>query len=239
MATFGEKVEGYDIPVLNEREARSGAGILFVVALVAFMHAWLEGNFGLVRLVIIGFFVDFLLRVLVSPRFAPSLIVGRFFVRNQAPDHVGAAQKRFAWAIGLALATVMMVLFVGLGIRGPVTLLVCLVCLVLLFFETAFGICLGCMIHNAVMKDPAQLCPGGVCEVVERTPIQRVSPLQGAALAGFVAVMTIVPPLLPSAAPHGGGAPASAEAEAERCRVPEFAKRLGHEDMWKKHNGCA
>ena len=26
---FGENVQGYDIPVLNEREVRAGAGILF------------------------------------------------------------------------------------------------------------------------------------------------------------------------------------------------------------------
>jgi hypothetical protein len=27
-------------------------------------------------------------------------------------------------------------------------------------------------------------------------------------------------------------------AEAERCKVPEFAKAIGHEEMWKKHNNC-
>jgi len=27
-------------------------------------------------------------------------------------------------------------------------------------------------------------------------------------------------------------------AEEERCRVPEFAKKIGHEEKWKLHNGC-
>jgi hypothetical protein len=33
---FGENVEGYNIPVLNEREIRAAAGIFFVFMLVAF-----------------------------------------------------------------------------------------------------------------------------------------------------------------------------------------------------------
>lgn len=28
-------------------------------------------------------------------------------------------------------------------------------------------------------------------------------------------------------------------AEEERCTVPAFAKAIGHEELWKKHNGCA
>jgi len=27
-------------------------------------------------------------------------------------------------------------------------------------------------------------------------------------------------------------------AEQERCKVPEFAKKIGHEQQWKLHNGC-
>ena len=36
---FGEMVAGYDVPVLNEREVRSGAGILFFVTIVVFLGA--------------------------------------------------------------------------------------------------------------------------------------------------------------------------------------------------------
>jgi hypothetical protein len=27
-------------------------------------------------------------------------------------------------------------------------------------------------------------------------------------------------------------------AEAERCKVPDFAKAIGHEEKWKLHNNC-
>ena len=27
-------------------------------------------------------------------------------------------------------------------------------------------------------------------------------------------------------------------AEAERCKVPDFAKAMGHEEKWKLHNNC-
>lgn len=40
----------------------------------------------------------------------------------------------------------------------------------------------------------------------------------------------------------GPPAPAAAlpadPAELERCKVPDFAKALGHEAMWKLHNNC-
>ena len=29
-----------------------------------------------------------------------------------------------------------------------------------------------------------------------------------------------------------------AQAEEERCTVPGYAKMIGHEELWKKHNGC-
>lgn len=31
---------------------------------------------------------------------------------------------------------------------------------------------------------------------------------------------------------------AAQKAEEERCKVPAFAKAIGHEELWKKHNGC-
>jgi hypothetical protein len=39
----------------------------------------------------------------------------------------------------------------------------------------------------------------------------------------------------PSAA---AAATPSDPAEIERCKVPEFAKALGHEEKWKLHNNC-
>jgi len=38
-----------------------------------------------------------------TSRFSPWLILGRLIVRNQTPEYVGAAQKKFAWIIGVEL----------------------------------------------------------------------------------------------------------------------------------------
>ena len=145
---FGERIEGYDVPVLNERAVRAAAGIVFFFAIVSFMNAWLIGNFQPTRVFVIAFLVDFTLRIFVNPRYAPSLILGQWVVRKQQPEYVGAPQKRFAWAIGFVLALAMLYLVVIRHVVGPINLIVCAACLVLLFFETAFGICIGCKVYN-------------------------------------------------------------------------------------------
>ena len=149
---FGEEHPAYLVRVLNEREARGAAGIMFLFALIAFMQAWFKGDFAPTKLTIVAFFMDFFIRVLVNPRYAPTLIMARWMVNNQTPEYVGAPQKRFAWAIGLGLATLMMYLVVLHDVRGPINMVTCLLCLVLLFFETAFGICIGCKLYNLFNK---------------------------------------------------------------------------------------
>lgn len=243
---FGEQVPGYPVPVLNERAVRAAAGIVFFFAIVAFMNAWLIGNFQPTRVFVVAFLIDFTLRIFVNPKFAPSLTLGQWTVRKQQPEWVGAPQKRFAWAIGFVLAVVMLYLVVIEHVIGPINLIVCAACLVLLFFETAFGICLGCKVYNAFHKDQAQLCPGGVCEFV---PARGAGGTwrQGAvvlAFAGSVAAWTVhVAGNDPYARPQpettvSSAAPAVDAAEAERCKVPDFAKAMGHEEKWKLHNNC-
>jgi hypothetical protein len=239
MFQFGEKRPEYEVPVLNEREVRAGAGILLLVAGTAFLKAWYLGDFGLTRIVVVAFFIEFAIRVLVNPAFAPSLIIGRFFVRNQKPDFVGAPQKRFAWAIGLLMATLMIYLVVLNDVRGPVNLLICLACIAFLFFETAFGICIGCWIYNLFNREKAQLCPGGACEIHERQDIQRVSLAQLGSLTVFLAAMGAIILSMPEAAARRVGASGlESTAEAERCRVPAFAIAIGHAEKWKLHNNC-
>lgn len=241
---FGEDHPDYPVRVLNEREARGAAGMMFFFALVAFMNAWFKGDFAPTKLTIVAFFIDFFIRVVVNPRYAPSLIVARWIVRNQSVEYVGAPQKRFAWAIGLILATLMMYLVVFNNVRGPINIIVCAICLLLLFFETAFGICVGCKIYNLFNKDKAQLCPGNVCEVKDREPIQVVVGAQVAIAVIYVAMLFVLGPVLYSATPQSRivdtekQAPQVGQSEEERCRVPEFAKKMGHEEKWKLHNGC-
>ena len=59
---FGETVEGYDIPVLNEREIRAAAGILFFAVFMSLMFIMFDNDFLLVKYVITVFLTDFILR---------------------------------------------------------------------------------------------------------------------------------------------------------------------------------
>jgi len=186
---FGEEVEGYRIPVLNEREIRAAAGILFVLMFAAIAGAVLRGSFVLLKYAIAIFLPDMLIRVLVSPRYAPALVLGRLAVRNQVPEYVGARQKKFAWIIGIVLASVMFLLVNVLNTYGPISGIICLLCLVFLFFETSFGICIGCKLYALVSREKPEYCPGEVCEPKDRQEIQRTSPAQ---LLMLVALVTYV-----------------------------------------------
>ena len=191
---FGENVEGYTIPVLNEREIRAAAGILFLLLYTSLMLIIFKTNFALLKYSIIVFFIDFIIRVFVNPKFAPSLILGRLIVSRQNPEYVGAAQKKVAWIIGVSLALVMFILMVVLNTYSVITGIICLLCLIFLFFESVFGICLGCLVYKWYYKEKAQYCPGEVCEVKSRQPIQHTSIAQLAillCLAGLVVIMAL------------------------------------------------
>ena len=244
---FGQQLPEYDVPVLNERAVRASTGILFFFAIVCFMNAWLTGNFQPTRVFVVTFLVDFTIRIFINPLYAPSLIVGQWVVRKQQPEYVGAPQKRFAWAIGFVLALTMLYLVVLNNVIGPINLIVCSICLILLFFEAAFGICIGCKVYNLFNKEKAQLCPGGVCEFPpgKGTSAGLTQIVIVAVFAGVVATVAqwvySTSPQKPTQVPQANTpAPASPmdPAEAERCKVPDFAKAIGHEEKWKLHNNC-
>jgi hypothetical protein len=189
---FGEDVEGYNIPVLNEREIRAAAGILFLATFLSLMFILFKGNFIPIKYVIVLFLADFIIRVFINPRFSPSLILGRLIVRNQTPEYVGAAQKKFAWIIGVALAAAMFVFFIIVNAYSAITGIICLICLIFLFFESAFGICLGCMFYPLFFKDKVQYCPGEVCDVKNKQEIQKTSAAQFLILLAFVAFVVLM-----------------------------------------------
>ncbi|MBI5783814.1 MAG: DUF4395 domain-containing protein [Rhodocyclales bacterium] len=232
---FGETVEGYGVPVLNEREVRAAAGILFFFALVSFLNSWLMGNFRLTQIFVIAFLIDFTIRIFINPRYSPSMILGRLAVRKQVPEWVGAPQKRFAWAVGWALAVAMFYLIVLNSVVGPINLVVCATCLTLMFFESAFGICLACKIYNAFPPRQAHHCPGGVCAA---QAFRKVSLGDTAILVGFLVAIGLVGerwfPAIEAAAAPAMPAPAA----DGKCTPPAFAVAMGHEEMWKLHNGC-
>jgi len=241
---FGDHIDGYEIPVLNEREVRASAGILFFLAVIAFMNAWLVGDFRFTRVFVTAFLIDFTIRIFINPKYAPSLVLGRFMVRNQVPEYVGAPQKRFAWAIGWTLALAMVFLVVINRVIGPINLIICSTCLLLMFFETAFGICIGCKIYNLFSSKQAQLCPGGACEVHSTLPIG------GARLTVtvlyFLAMVFIGRALLNDSRDaeflqSAQVAPVVPEAlvpKNDECTPPDWAVAMGHADKWKLHHNC-
>ena len=210
------------------------------------MNTWLTGNFQPTRVFVVAFLVDFTIRIFINPLLAPSLIVGQWVVRKQQPEYVGAPQKRFAWAIGFVLALIMWYLVVLNNVIGPINLIVCAACLTLLFFETAFGICIGCKLYNLFSKDDAQLCPGGVCEVPSaKGPGASVA--QIATVALFAVLVGGIAQWVYSTGSQSARQMQRSDtattatidpAEIERCKVPDFAKALGHEEKWKLHNNC-
>ena len=196
---YGESVEGYTVKVLNERELRAGAGILFLVALLSFVNCIVMKNILILQMFIWIFLIEFIVRVLINPKYAPSLLLGRFMVNNQTPEYVGAKQKRFAWSIGLFLATFIFTLTTVFPSTTPIGEeslhnaligLSCITCLVLLYFESVFGICLGCKLYNTFYKKEAQYCAGATCEKHERATCQKFSTSQRAIL--FIYCMIIL-----------------------------------------------
>jgi hypothetical protein len=186
---FGEEVEGYQIRVLNEREIRASAGIWFLATFAALMAIIYKANFLLIKYVITLFFADFLVRVFISPRYSPTLIIGRMMVSNQVPEYVGARQKKFAWTIGLILSATMFVLMVIVNSFSPVSGIICMLCLLFLYFESVFGICIACKFYKFFYREKVQYCPGEVCEVKSRQEIQKISPAQVLVVIAFIVLV--------------------------------------------------
>jgi hypothetical protein len=193
---FGEDVAGYDIPVLNEREIRAASGILFLIMFIAILTAIMKSDFLLLKYAVTIFLTDISIRVLINPRYAPSLVLGRLMVRKQTPEYVGAQQKKFAWIIGMVLAVIMFGLQVVVNSFSPITGLICLTCLIFLFFETSFGICIGCFFYSKIYKEKAQHCPGEVCDPKARQDIQKTSGAQKFIVLGFVVYVFLMVLLL-------------------------------------------
>ena len=183
---FGEDVEGYTIPVLNEREIRAAAGILFLATFTSLMFILFKGNFVPIKYVVTFFLTDFLIRVFINPQYSPTLIFARLIVHNQTPEYVGAAQKKFVWVIGVVLSGTMFIFFIIVNAFSAITGIICLICLIFLFFESVFGICLGCLFYSLFFKDKVQYCPGDVCEIKQKQDIQRTSKSQFLILIAFI-----------------------------------------------------
>ncbi|HUH54062.1 MAG TPA: DUF4395 domain-containing protein [Microbacteriaceae bacterium] len=163
--TVGQWVEGYEIPVINERAVRAAAGILLVIGGVAIAAAWKYSNPDLLKPFGIFFMFDMVIRLFLGDRLSPTMILGRFIVRKQTPEWVGASQKLWAWWLGYGMALTSCFAMGFFGAPFAVVMSLCSLCVTFLFLETAFGICVGCSLQRVFSKTKPQYCPGGVCGV--------------------------------------------------------------------------
>lgn len=171
---FGEKVDWYDVRVLNEREVRAAAWILLIIALPIFLISCIEKDFFLTKIYVIFFMLDFFIRVLINPKYSPSMILWKIAVSSQKVEYAWAPQKRFAWAIWLILSITMFFSIVVFNSFWPLNVILCFLCIILLFLETSFWICIWCNIYNKLNKEKAKYCPGWVCEIIKKEPIQKI-----------------------------------------------------------------
>jgi hypothetical protein len=64
-------------------------------------------------------------------------------------------------------------------------------CLIFLFFESAFGICLACKFYSFIFREKTQYCPGEVCDVKSKQDIQKTSIAQLLVVFGFIAYIVV------------------------------------------------
>lgn len=173
--SFGKHIEGKSFKVLEERNLRANGGLMFLLGLIAFNNVFFLQNYEVVMYVSGFLMLNFIIGIFINPKFSPTMFLGSLIVRKQNPIYIGAIQKRFAWSLGLTLATTIFILSIFLqtdvSYFEPVCML-CLVCLVLLFVEVAFGICIGCKLYYLalylkLLKKPEEKpnCMGDSCEV--------------------------------------------------------------------------
>jgi len=264
---FGEEVPGYDYRVINERDARASAGIMFLFGIISFFSFIMTHNLFWAEVFSLTFILEFAIRVLINPLYAPYMVLGSLIVSNQHPDWVEAAPKKFAWILGLGLGLVM-AYFIVFGILSPIRMLTCVACLILLFTESVFGICLGCLVYKRFNVD-LQNCPGGTCET---PPAKRGSMLQKVMVLVLFAFLSVgmyqalkvykyhnfqpqlsqtdkedLEMMIEEVADEAPAQPKLAVAtktkssgvEGEKdCTPPQWAIAMGHEALWKEHNGC-
>jgi Domain of unknown function (DUF4395) len=162
--------------IVNENEVRAAAGLTMVIGAVAFSYAYFTHQYVPLQAVASLFFLEFLLRVTAGLRFSPIGVVARAITLDQTPLWVSAQPKRFAWTLGLAMTGAMTVI-TNSGIRGLLPRTICLICLTLMWLESALGLCLGCRIYALLVgrgwmprSVVNAMCPGGVCDVAPTGP---------------------------------------------------------------------
>ena len=172
---FGDFDNNLGYATLNERAVRASSGIMLVIGIWALVNAFVLRNFIVVPWVSGILLVNFAIAVFINPRLAPIYALATWVVRKQTPLPIGAIQKRFAWSLGLVLASTIFglsfMLLADPNWFGPVCML-CVLCNMLLFLESAFGICVGCKLYGLAVRvgllkqaEVKPNCMGDACKI--------------------------------------------------------------------------
>jgi hypothetical protein len=173
--SFGEYIADKGFKTVDEREMRGSAGIMLLLGFIAFVNGFVIQNY-IVLPYISGFLaMNFFIGIFINPKFSPTILLSQIFIWKQNKLPIGAIQKRFAWSLGFILSvtifTLSLYLLSDISYFDPVCML-CLICILLLFLETAFGICVGCKLYHltvrvGILKAPDEKpnCMGDACEV--------------------------------------------------------------------------
>jgi hypothetical protein len=137
--------------VFNENEVRAAAGLTMVAGAVAFSYAYFHKQYVPLQVIAAVFSAEFLIRLTAGLRYSPFGLLARAITSGHRPDWVPARPKRFAWSLGLAMAFAMTII-TNSGIRGYLPRTMCLVCLTLMWMESALGFCLGCAIYRLMVR---------------------------------------------------------------------------------------
>jgi hypothetical protein len=170
----GLEIHGKPAPywVLNERAIRATAWIMFAIWFFTVLTILYTQNYFLLHIVVPVFFADFLLKVLVWPKYSPFSFLGKLLVSKQKPEYVWAVQKRFAWALWLLMSWSVIIIAIIYDIHSFLPLTLCSICLLFMWMESALGICVGCKIYGYLLKkwilktpEHRPACPGGACSL--------------------------------------------------------------------------
>ncbi len=153
--SFGEYKEGLPYKVLDERVMRASSGIMFLVGLIASINGFVLDKYAIIPYTV-GFLVlNFMIGLFINPKFSPTILLASKIVKNQSAQPIGAVQKKFAWSLGLVLSSTIFVLSLYLqndkSYFEPVCFL-CIICMILMYLETAFGICAGCKLYAYAIR---------------------------------------------------------------------------------------
>ena len=173
--SFGEFTQGRGYKTVDERVMRGSAGVMLFLAIIASINGFVLDRYAIIPYISGFLALNFLIGIAINPKFSPTIWIAKFMVEGQTPLPIGAIQKKFAWSLGFILTLITFIL--SLYLQNDVSYfdnvcMLCLICIGLLYLETAFGVCVGCKLYHLalsmkLLKAPEEKpnCMGDACDI--------------------------------------------------------------------------